>query len=80
MTQKNNAADQLVLDVMRYYRDVGQSGQRYGQAFMNYISATYPEVAEQIVGTHYDPYYRHYVDMETWRKVFELLDLKQRVE
>ena len=74
MKKIHESRDQFTLDVMRYYREV-RGDQRYGQAFFNYLETVYPEAADVIRGTPCDPFYRNYVDMETWLKVYELVGL-----
>lgn len=74
MKKIHESRDEFALDVMRYYREV-RGEQRYGQAFFNYLEAVYPEVADAIRGTPCDPFYRNYVDMATWSKVYELTGL-----
>lgn len=73
MNSLHETRHQFILDVMQYHQRSPE--QRYGQAFTNYLRNVYPEAADEIIGTRFDPFYSHYVDMEVWSKVFELVGL-----
>lgn len=48
--------------------------ERLGQAFFNIIHIGYPQIANAIRSTPYDPFFREYVSMETMQRVIELYD------
>jgi len=49
-------------------------GFRYGEAWYNAINWLYPDIAEQIINTEYDPYYNNDAVEKCLNKVKELLE------
>lgn len=55
----------FVLDATRYY-DANKADYRFGQAVYNRLVQVRPDIANKLVGTELDPYYKTSVTTNVW--------------
>jgi hypothetical protein len=58
-------------EAVNYYVSV-KTEQRFGQAVFNYLNKVRPDIADQIVDTEYDCFYKTFVDDAVWNRIESL--------